>query len=290
MKVTIDPYAGFCFGVERAIRTAEENIMGDITLSSLGMIVHNEQENIRLHEKGLKVIDHDNFINLEQGRVLFRAHGEPPSSYTIACGNGTKVVDATCPVVKKLQLKVAKAFKEMQKHGGLVIIYGKKGHPEVIGLMGQTKDQAMLVSSQEDIRIAILPPKIRLFAQTTMGTEDYTKIQEAVMKRLKELHKESQIDFKAFKTICGQVAGREKKIRAFSSEHELILFVAGKDSSNGRHLYRISSEINSRSYFISNSEDIHREWFKGITDVGITGATSTPSWLLEDVGKTIETW
>ena len=168
------------------------------------------------------------------------------------------------------------------------MLYGKKEHPEAIGLMGQTKNKAMMVSSSDEIKQADLPFKVRLFAQTTMGSKDYEKIQEAVLARLNALHPDKNIDFKSYWTICGQVSGREKKIRRFSSEHELILFVAGKDSSNGSQLFEISRESNPRSYYISKSDEVDRRWFDGVTDVGITGATSTPAWLLEEVGKTVE--
>jgi len=288
MKVTIDPYAGFCFGVERAIRTAEENIFGESMLDSLGTIVHNDEEIKRLAIKGLKTISYEYFMNLKHGRVLFRAHGEPPASYKIACRNGTKVIDATCPVVKKLQARVEKSYLEMKKKGGIVVIFGKKNHPEVIGLSGHSGNDSLVVSSPEELTNAQLPPVIRLYAQTTMGTGDFILIREQIENRLKELYPDHEIDFKAYNTICGQVSGREKRVQTFAGQHEVILFVGGKDSSNGKHLYSLCLSVNPKSYYISGREDILVKWFEGINDVGITGATSTPDWLMKEVGEAVQ--
>jgi 4-hydroxy-3-methylbut-2-enyl diphosphate reductase len=288
MKITIDPYAGFCFGVERAVRIAEDNIFGDIPLRSLGDLVHNEEENLRLKEKGLKTIDHDLFLNIKHGRVLFRAHGEPPVSYKVACRNNTKVIDATCPVVKKLQSRVAKASKEIGKKDGAIIIFGKKKHPEVLGMIGHTAGNVLVISDITEAMEAELPPVIRMFAQTTMAVSDYLLIQDVVNKRLNEIYGPGQIDFKSFNTICGQVSDREKNIRKFAVEHDAIIFVAGKESSNGKMLYNIAAEVNPRSYFISRIDQISADWFKKVASVGVTGATSTPVWLIEKVGKALE--
>lgn len=288
MKVTIDPYAGFCFGVDRAIRVAEENVYGENRLYSLGMIVHNEREQDRLSEKGLGLISDENFTNLKHGRVLFRAHGEPPKSYKIACRNNTKVIDVTCPVVKKLHVRVAKSQEEMSKKKGVVLIYGKNNHPEVNGLIGQTEGKAIQVSSPEAIKEMKLPHSVRLYAQTTMGTESYLLIQDAVRRRLNELHPGKDIDFKSFNTICGQVSGRERNIRKFAVENEVILFVGGKESSNGQYLFSLASQINPRSFYISGKEDIRKEWLENMNTLGITGATSTPDWLLEEVRNAVE--
>lgn len=288
MTVTIDPYAGFCFGVERAIRTAEDNLFGEEKLHSLGQIVHNEEENRRLAAMGIKTITHEDLVNLKQARVLFRAHGEPPASYKTACRNGTKVIDATCPVVRKLQSRVEKSHKEMTKKGGLLVIFGKKMHPEVLGLVGQTGNSALVITTTEEARSADLPPAVRLYAQTTMGTEAYEQVLQAMLERMNELHPDKEIDFKAFNTICGQVSGREKRVQKFAGEHQVILFVAGKNSSNGRHLFSLCETANPKSYYVSSVDDIRREWFAGHDDVGITGATSTPYWLMKDIADTVQ--
>lgn len=288
MKVTIDPNAGFCFGVERAIRAAEANLVEDEELFSLGMIVHNEEENKRLRERGLKTVSQENFINLKQSMVLFRAHGEPPSSYKVACRNGTRVIDATCPVVKKLQSQVAKAYADMVTNCGSIVIFGKKNHPEVEGLVGQTHAEAIVIQSVEDVQKNDFPAIIRLFAQTTMGVDQYQEIKIAIENKLLELHPKEKIDFKAYNSICGQVSGREKKIRKFASENEIVIFVAGENSSNGKHLYGVSKEVNPRSYYISRESEIDPGWFENADRVGVTGATSSPDWLLENVKKAIE--
>jgi 4-hydroxy-3-methylbut-2-en-1-yl diphosphate reductase len=288
MKVTIDPSAGFCFGVKRAIDVAEQNLGSEGQLYSLGEIVHNEEETNRLKEKGLRSISHEFLMNLKQGRVLFRAHGEPPVSYRTACRNGSTVIDATCPVVKKLQAQVLKSHTEIQKRCGAVVIFGKKGHPEVIGLAGQVQDDVIILANPDEIKSAELPPVVRLFAQTTMGTDDYKQIQEAIKDRLKELHGEKSIDFKVFNSICGQVSGREKKIQKFASEQDAVLFVAGKSSSNGKHLFELCRTANPKTFYISGKEDIKPEWLDGVDAVGISGATSTPEWLMEEIGKEVE--
>jgi 4-hydroxy-3-methylbut-2-en-1-yl diphosphate reductase len=288
MKVTIDPSAGFCFGVKRAIDVAEQNLGSEGQLYSLGEIVHNEEETNRLKDLGIRVISHEYLMNLKQGRVLFRAHGEPPISYRTACRNGSTVIDATCPVVKKLQAQVLKSHTEIHKRCGAVVIYGKKGHPEVIGLAGQVQEDVIIISSPEEVRSLDLPSVVRLFAQTTMGTEDYKQVQEAIKRRMDELHKDKTTDLKAYNSICGQVSGREKKIQKFASEQDVVLFVAGKNSSNGKHLFDLCLVANPKTFYISAKEDIRPEWLEGINNVGISGATSTPEWLMEEIGKEIE--
>jgi 4-hydroxy-3-methylbut-2-enyl diphosphate reductase len=288
MKITIDPYAGFCFGVERAIRIAEDNLFGDIPLKSLGDIVHNEQENKRLNRIGLRTIPREVFYNLKHGRVLFRAHGEDPESYKIACRNNTRVIDATCPVVKKLQSRIAKSSKEVQKKHGLIIIFGKRDHPEVIGLLGHTAGQAVVISTAEEVSQVDLPPVIRMFAQTTRGVDEFLLLQDAVRRRLGDLYDPGQVDFKSFNTICKQVSGRENYIKEFAAQHDVVIFVAGKESSNGKLLFSYVTKVNNRSYYISSPDEIMPRWFKDAKSAGITGATSTPSWLMEEVGKNLE--
>lgn len=287
-KITIDSAAGFCFGVKRAIDVAEQHAGQGEPLYSLGELVHNEEENRRLKGLGVRSIDETFLMNLKQGKVLFRAHGEPPKSYRTACRNNSTVIDATCPVVKKLQASVLKSHNDLRKRCGAVLIFGKQGHPEVVGLNGQINDEAIVVTTIEEIKALDLPAAVSMFAQTTMGTEDYRNAQDAVRQRLIELHGEQNFELKVANSICGQVSGREKKIRKFAIDHQVVLFVAGKNSSNGRHLFAICSEANPRSYFISTPEEIQAEWLAGMEDIGISGATSTPDWLLEQVAKVLE--
>ena len=288
MKVTVDPYAGFCFGVERAIRIAEESMYGELRLHSLGELVHNEEENRRLEKLGLKVISVKELGQLSHGRVLFRAHGEPPSSYNLACENDNKVIDATCPIVKKLQVRVMKSYQEIRKKNGMVLIFGRKDHPEVIGLLGQVPGNILAASDPAEVKGLHLPSVVRLFAQTTRGTEAYLFFQDAVRRRLNELHPPEAIDFKSHNTICPQVSGREKKIKDFAAGHEVVLFVSGKESSNGKLLFGLAKEENPRAYFVSHEDELKPEWFAGISDVGISGATSTPDWLLNRIAKKVE--
>jgi 4-hydroxy-3-methylbut-2-enyl diphosphate reductase len=183
---------------------------------------------------------------------------------------------------------VLKSHTEIQKRCGAVVIFGKKGHPEVIGLNGQINEEAIIVSSAEEIKSLDLPPVVRLFAQTTMGTDDYKHLRELIMERLSELHPEQSIDLKVVNSICGQVSGREKKIQKFASEQDVVLFVAGKSSSNGKHLFELCKSANKKSFYISSKADIKAEWLEGAENVGISGATSTPEWLMEEIGKEIE--
>ncbi len=257
-------------------------------MHSLGDIVHNEEEERRLVSIGLKVISSEEFINLKQNRVLFRAHGEPPGSYKIACRNATKVIDATCPVVKKLQARITKIAEEMKRKKGVVLIFGKKDHPEIIGLVGQAPQTIRVIENTEQVGSMNLPTVVRLFAQTTSGTDNFLLVQDAVRKRLNELYPLLEVDFKSYNSICKQVSGRERSIRDFANDHQMLLFVGGKESSNGKQLFKLASNVNQHSYYISGLEDVKKEWFDGITDVGITGATSTPDWLMEKVKDEIE--
>lgn len=282
MKIQIDPKSGFCFGVVMAIEKAEKELETESKLYCLGDIVHNNVEVQRLESKGLISIDYAKFETLHNCKVLIRAHGEPPSTYEIAKKNNIELIDASCPVVLKLQEKIKHKFNSdsVEKQ---IVIYGKQGHAEVNGLVGQTNNKAIVVSEIDDIKQIDFNKDIYLFSQTTQSIEEYIKIQEEIKKRL--LNNNELI---IHKSICGQVSNRWDELREFSKKHEVILFVSGKKSSNGRILYNVCKNENKNTYFINDSDDINTEMFNGISSVGICGATSTPRWLMEKIEKQIE--
>ena len=281
--VEIDKGSGFCFGVVNAIQSAEKELTMNTELYCLGDIVHNSQEVARLQKKGLRTINHEDLKNMRNKQVLLRAHGEPPSTYEIAEHNSIRIIDATCPVVLLLQKKILKQYKEMNPVDSQIVIFGKIGHAEVNGLVGQTDGKAIVIESITDLDLLDYNKNIYLFSQTTMSVHDFKEIVEEIQKRI---HKE--VNFRYFDTICRQVANRIPHIREFSARHDLILFVAGEKSSNGKVLLSECTKANENTYLISNSDDIHPEWLNNVKSVGICGATSTPKWLMEDVARKIE--
>jgi 4-hydroxy-3-methylbut-2-en-1-yl diphosphate reductase len=288
MKVSIDKFSGFCWGVVRTIDIAEKEIASGEKLYSLGNIIHNPAEIERLRKKGLETILHNDLKKLKGARVLIRAHGEPPETYKLAKELGITLIDATCPVVAKVQERIQKFYDE----GYQVVIFGKKEHAEVIGLVGQTNGEAIVIKSLDEIGKVKMDRKTVLFSQTTMDKAAFHAVRDELSKRVKELFidsiEETAVKFQAKETICGQVSGREKKIREFAAENEIIIFVSGKHSSNGKVLCDIVKSVNPRVYCIEDTDGLHEEWFNGITTVGITGATSTPQWLMEQVKEKIE--
>ena len=282
MIVDIDQHSGFCFGVVSAIQRAEEELQNGETLYCLGDIVHNSTEVERLAKRGLHIISHEDFTKLSNCKVLIRAHGEPPETYAIAERQNITLIDATCPIVLKLQQRVREGYEDMQKVGGQVLIYGKPGHAEVVGLRGQTEHHAMVISDESELHHVDFSKPIRLYSQTTKNKEGYEKLQENIEKKLPK-----NADFIAYKTICGQVYNRAKELIVFCKEHQLILFVSGKDSSNGQYLFDLCKGENPNTLFISDASELQSEWFKGVDTVGICGATSTPMWLLEDIAEQI---
>jgi len=288
MRIEIDNRSGFCFGVVKAIQAAEKNIDGSDELYCLGDIVHNEQEVARLEKLGLKVISHNQLNDLKGKRVLIRAHGEPPSTYSNAKENGIKIIDATCPVVLKLQQRVQKAWQEMKTVNGTVIIYGKKGHAEVVGLLGQTNGEAIVVENTDDLTGLNFSAPITIFSQTTKEPDVFTKIIDEIKVRMAINFINTDIPLKVNNTICGQVANRKKELADFAAKHDVIIFVSGVKSSNGKMLFDACKQANSKSYFVSSPEELKSEWFIGAESVGIGGATSTPQWLMESVAKRIE--
>lgn len=284
MQVNIDKNSGYCFGVEFAIKMAEDEMENKEPLYCLGDIVHNDMEVKRLSAKGLVVIDRDQLQELSNCKVLIRAHGEPPETYKLAIENNIELIDASCPVVLKLQHRVKNAFDKMERENGQIVIYGKKGHAEVIGLTGQTLEKAIVVMDDSDLDILDYNRPITLFSQTTKSTKGFYALSEKIEGRIKEAKGElTEIDFHSNDSICRQVSNREPQLQRFAQENDVILFVSGKKSSNGKALYQVCLSENPRSYFIENEEEIDTDWFQNVERVGICGATSTPMWLMEQV-------
>lgn len=287
MAVEIDENSGFCFGVVTAITKAEEELAKSGELYCLGDIVHNAGEVERLCAKGLQTITHEELGGLHDVKVLLRAHGEPPQTYATAERNNVTIIDATCPVVLQLQRRIKKAYNEgveSERNGGekpLIVIYGKNGHAEVNGLVGQTNGEAVVIQDVEGINTLDLDRDILLYSQTTKSLEGFRQVVEEIKKRKKKGK------FEYFDTICRQVANRMEKMREFAAGHEVVIFVSGAKSSNGKVLYEKCREVNPRTYLISDETQLDPEWTAGFESIGICGATSTPKWLMERVAEKI---
>ena len=283
MIVEVDEKSGFCFGVQNAVEIAEKALAKGEKVFSLGPIVHNDREVERLSALGLVSIDHDEFRKLKNCKVLIRAHGEPPETYTTAAENNITIIEATCPIVKKLQSRIKDTWQEIRERQGQIVIFGKPGHAEVVGLMGQTLNEGILVSGPSDIdRIDVTKP-VWMFAQTTMSIRDYQEFAGLVRSKMKEKGEDPEKMLHVSKTICGQVSNREPHLKVFAQKHDILIFVSGIESSNGKMLYSICKSINNDTYFVSSVEEIDPLWFKGKKSAGICGATSTPKWLIEKV-------
>ena len=287
MVVEIDPNSGFCYGVVRAIRMAEKELQNGNELFSLGDIVHNEPEVARLNRCGMRSINHCDLQQLRHARVLIRAHGEPPETYRIATENNISVTDATCPVVLNLQKKVHQAYLESQTNNGLVVIYGKPGHAEVNGLVGQTENTAIVVNAAEEVELVDVARPVYLFAQTTMTIEGLQHIRAAIEEKRNEQHISDGISFQVNDTICRQVSNREPQLKEFARGHDVVIFVSGSKSSNGKALYEVCLNTNPRTHMVATSKDVDIRWFAGASNVGVCGATSTPRWLMEEVAKVL---
>jgi 4-hydroxy-3-methylbut-2-enyl diphosphate reductase len=286
MKVEIDINSGYCFGVEFAIQMAEDEMDNGWTLYWLGDIVHNSMEVARLEAKGLKIINHEDLKKIYDAKVLIRAHGEPPETYKLALSNNIELIDASCPVVLKLQNRVKNSFDQVKEKNGQVVIYGKPGHAEVIGLIGQTNDEAIVVMEEKDLEAIDWSRPIILYSQTTKSTKGFYHMKSLIESRItQEKGQLIEGEFKANDSICRQVSNREPQLEKFSKQHDVILFVSGKKSSNGKALYQVCLKQNPRSYFIENEHEIKAEWLKNTDHVGICGATSTPNWLMEQVSN-----
>ena len=287
IKITVDPKSGFCFGVVYAIEMAENILKKENSLFCLGDIVHNNREVDRLNKLGLEIIDHDRLKTLRDCKVLIRAHGEPPSTYEIALKNNIELLDASCPVVLKLQHQIKEGYENIKSIDGQVIIYGKEGHAEVTGLVGQTNGEAIIVTTKEDLNKIDFNKPIYIYSQTTKSPKAFQEIVNEIKKHLESLGKKNDLKFVVHDTLCRQVSGREPQLKVFSSENDVIVFVSGTKSSNGKMLFLSCKEQNKNSYFISDTSEIDPNWFKNISSVGICGATSTPRWLMDEVSSYI---
>ena len=276
LLVEIDNHSGFCFGVVYAIEMAEDILETDGKLYCLGDIVHNDEEVRRLEEKGLQIINYKELKNIYNEKVLIRAHGEPPSTYELALSNKLELIDASCPVVLKLQNRIKTSYDKEEQ----IYIYGKHGHAEVVGLLGQTNNNAVVFQNLEELDLGTLPREITLYSQTTKSTDKFYEINKVL--------KENGITIKTNDTICRQVSNRDKELRAFAQKFDIIIFVSGTKSSNGKVLYKVCKTQNERTYFVSSLDDIRSEWFGQGEKVGICGATSTPMWLMEDIKANLE--
>ncbi|MBC8044861.1 MAG: 4-hydroxy-3-methylbut-2-enyl diphosphate reductase [Rhizobacter sp.] len=304
MKVTVDPQSGFCFGVQFAIDMAEGELQESQTLYSLGDIVHNATEVGRLEAMGLKTISKDDFKNLRDTKVLIRAHGEPPETYRLAMENGIELIDASCPVVLKLQRRV----KDFYDKNYQIIIYGKQDHAEVIGVNGQVNNEAVVIkypdlSHPEEFAALDFTKKSVLFSQTTQDTKGFYLLKDNLKSLFKRNHSEGnfdetatlrewELDFMAKDTICRQVSNRDEKLIRFSEQNEVVIFVAGKKSSNGKVLFDVCKAANARTYFAEDESQVQPEWFvrgdgEPVESVGVCGATSTPMWVMEKVAEYI---
>jgi len=293
MKVTIDQHSGFCWGVVRTVQIAEDQLAQERTERNvyvLGHIIHNPKEIERLEAKGLKTVSVDDFESLAHrgAKVIIRAHGEPPSTYRKAWECGIEIVDATCPVVTKLQERVRKFYDQRYQ----VVVFGKKDHAEVLGVRGVCNDECIVIKNVDEALAQIdLTRKTVLFSQTTMDRPTFQAIRDALQIRIKELivdtMEEIATEFHAKDTICGQVSGREHLLAAYAAANDVIIFVAGRASSNGKVLYDVAKAANPRTYFIEDISELKDEWFDGVDSVGISGATSTPQWFMEEVRKVI---
>lgn len=289
MNVNIDKNSGYCFGVEFAIQMAEDEMATGEPLFCLGDIVHNAMEVERLTSKGLKIIDREQLKDLTDCKVLIRAHGEPPETYQLALKNNIELVDASCPVVLKLQNRVKASFDAIDSKDGQIVIYGQQGHAEVIGLAGQTGDKAIVVTTEQDLDNVDFSKPVTLYSQTTKSTQGFYKMKDLIEERIKNAQQSVDGNFDYNDSICRQVSNREPQLRKFSKEFDVVVFVSGKKSSNGKALYGVCKQENERSYFVENQSEIEESWIKSTDRVGICGATSTPMWLMEQVKHYIET-
>ena len=283
MKVVIDDKSGFCFGVVRAISTAEKSLEEGNRVFSLGDIVHNRVEVQRLEKLGLTTISHEHMADAAGATMIVRAHGEPPATYVDASRYGINIVDATCPVVAHLQKTVAAAYEKMKPVGGRVVILGKRGHAEVVGLAGQVAGDVTVVEGVGDLDTLDYSAPIYLLSQTTQSLDLFHEVSEEIISRSEDPNQVTIHD-----TICRQVSNRAPHLREFASQFDVVVFVSGRKSSNGKALFETCMEVNPRSYKVEDEGEVNPEWFAGAESVGVCGATSTPKWLMERVAAYIE--
>ncbi|HKM92861.1 MAG TPA: 4-hydroxy-3-methylbut-2-enyl diphosphate reductase [Prolixibacteraceae bacterium] len=282
MQIEIDDKSGFCFGVQNAIKKVEELTKQGDSVNCLGELLHNHEEIERLEKMGMRTVDLMELSNTSNQTILIRTHGEPPSTYQQLRTNNNTIIDATCPVVLKLQKRIKTSSIEVEKTNGQLLIFGKKGHAEVVGLNGQTGNKAIIISSLSDLDQIDFNRPIELYCQTTMPLTGYGEIKDAITQKAK-----NKVNF--HDTICRQVANRVPHIEQFAKRFDVVIFVSGKNSSNGKLLFEMCKKGNLNSYFISSPDEVEGQWFKNIQNVGICGATSTPKWLMEQVKERIET-
>ena len=280
MQINIDKNAGFCFGVEDAVNIAEKQLEDNNSLLCLGDIVHNDYEINRLKLKGVNFINNNTFKNINNKTVMFRAHGEHPNSYKIAKQNNIKIIDATCPIVLNLQKKIRNAY-ENGRENEQIVIYGKNGHAEAVGLSGQINDKAIIIESIEGLENIDFSKPITIFSQTTMSNTKYLQIVD-------EITRLSKLEVRFNKTVCGQVSYRDRDLEKFAKDNDIVIFVSGKKSSNGKMLFQICKNLNLNSYFVSSVKDIKKEWFPNVNTCGISGATSTPLSQINEIKQKIE--
>ncbi|MDR2887972.1 MAG: 4-hydroxy-3-methylbut-2-enyl diphosphate reductase [Bacteroidales bacterium] len=282
MKVEVDSLSGFCFGVRNAVEIAERSLV-EGRVYSLGPIVHNDMEVKRLAAMGLVSIDHSEFSALKNCKVLIRAHGEPPDTYATAKSNNIEIIEATCPIVKKLQRKIKQTWERDAADGSQTVIFGKPGHAEVTGLLGQINKEGIIVTAPDSLPALDFNKPVNLFAQTTMSIRDYALLAEAIKAKYRESGANPDVMVKTHKTICRQISDREPHLKEFAGNHDVIIFVSGNESSNGRMLYQVCKSINPATYFVAGEGDLDILWFKDRKTAGICGATSTPKWLIEKI-------
>jgi 4-hydroxy-3-methylbut-2-en-1-yl diphosphate reductase len=284
MIVEIDRKSGFCFGVQNAVEIAEKALLKGEKVFSLGPIVHNDREVERLALLGLSSVNHEEFSRLRDCKVLIRAHGEPPDTYLTAAKNNITIIEATCPIVKKLQSKIKDIWLKYRDMEGQIVLFGKPGHAEVVGLLGQMNNEGILVSGPNDLGNIDVTKPVMLFSQTTMSLRDYHNFADLLRSEMmKKGIPDPEKLLHVHNTICGQVSNREPHLRDFAQKHDVIIFVSGKESSNGKLLYSVCKSVNPETYFVSSPAEIKRSWFDGKNSAGICGATSTPKWLIEKI-------
>ncbi len=287
IQIEIDEGSGFCFGVTTAIKKAEEELAKGEKLYCLGDIVHNGRECDRLREMGLITINHEEMEQLHDAKVLLRAHGEPPETYELARKNNIEIIDATCPVVLKLQKRIKEQYETSPNlpkgEESQIVIFGKKGHAEVLGLVGQTQSNAIVIESSDEVTKLDFSRDIYLYSQTTKSLDEFNRIIDYI-----QTHISPDATFKSFDTICRSVANRMPNISQFAAKHDLILFVCGRKSSNGKVLYNECLRVNPNTHLVEDPQEIESAWLEGIQSVGICGATSTPRWLMEQCRDAIQ--
>ncbi len=287
MIIEIESHSGFCTGVKRAIKLAETELQEGKQLQCLGEIVHNHAEVDRLQKTGMNTITTEDTQSVSNQNILIRAHGEPPATYRNLEGGNNRIIDGTCPVVLQVQKKVREAYKKAQEDNGKIVIYGKPSHPEVIGLLGQINNDGLAAATTEELASIDFSRPVYLFSQTTMPISGYKEFRQFILEKLRTHFSEGQEPLHYFDTICRQVANRIPQLQEFSKKHEVIVFVGGAKSSNGKVLYQTCLNENLNSYFVSDKQELKAQWFKDVKSVGICGATSTPLWQMEEVREEI---